>query len=243
MVTLNRPDARNALDLSMCQELYTVFSELDTDPTVRVVLLKAAGSAFCAGADLKERAGKDQAWIWQRRLASYSAYETIERCRKPIVALVAGPVVGSGGEIAMSCDFIVAANDTSFRFPEPHHGTIGATQRLQRVIGKRRAKELLFTNRTMLVEEAERYGLVSRVVARDQLDSTGDEFAAAIATAPPATITLTKQTVDLGAETDLPQGIRIEIAAVERSLSEGGGRPDIESLNATAKQHTTEDRR
>src|SRR4051794_35898530 len=101
-VTLNRAAARNALNLQMCLELRSVFQSLDGDESIRVVLLDAGGPVFCAGADLKERQGKDEAWVRQRRQASFAAYETIERCAKPVVALVQGPVVGSGGEIAMS---------------------------------------------------------------------------------------------------------------------------------------------
>ena len=106
-VTLDRAAARNALNLPMCGELREAFATLDRDPAVRVVLLTANGPVFCAGADLKERQGKDEAWVRQRREASFAAYDTIEKCRKPVVAVVQGPVVGSGGEIAMSCDFIV----------------------------------------------------------------------------------------------------------------------------------------
>ncbi|WP_233507906.1 enoyl-CoA hydratase/isomerase family protein [Spongiactinospora gelatinilytica] len=221
-VVLNRPAARNALNLAMCHRLREVFEDLDSDGDVRVVLLSANGPAFCAGADLKERHGHDAAWVRRRRLASFAAYETIERCAKPVVALVRGPVVGSGGEIAMSCDFIIAGDDTTFRFPEPHRGTVGATQRLQRVIGRGRAKELLFTARVMDVREAAAVGLVARVVPADDLLAEGARTAETIASAPPLSIGLTKQAVDLGSETDLGNGIRIEMAAIERCLADGG---------------------
>src|SRR5947208_5412382 len=150
-VTLNRPEARNALNLPMCQALKQAFEQLEIDSSLRSVLLDGAGPAFCAGADLKERQGRDESWVIARRQAAFAAYEAIERLSRPVIALVHGPVVGSGGEIAMSCDFIVAADDATFRFPEPQWGTIGATQRLQRIVGLPRAKELLFTGRTMSV--------------------------------------------------------------------------------------------
>lgn len=226
-VVLNRPAARNALNLPMCLALRETFEELDADPDVRVVLLSANGPAFCAGADLKERTGRDETWIRRRRLASFAAYKAIERCSKPVVAIVHGPVVGSGGEIAMSCDFVVAADTTTFRFPEPHWGTVGATQRLQRVIGKRRAKELLFTNRVMDVTEALGLGLVARTVPACELETAATEIAAGIAKAPPLALVLTKQAVDLGEETDLDRGIRIEMAAIERCLADGGWRSGI----------------
>ena len=232
-VTLNRPGARNALDLPMCQALIDVFGALDADPDVRVALLDAAGPAYCAGADLKERQGKDEAWVRARRLAAFAAYDAIERCSKPVVAVAQGAVVGSGGEIAMACDFIVASFMASFRFPEPQWGTVGATQRLQRVIGKRRAKELLFTGRLMPVEEAHGLGLVARVAAPEELDAVAEEVAAAIAKAPPLAMTLTKQAVDLGEEVALATGIRIEFAHIERMLADGGWRAGIDSFART----------
>lgn len=227
-VELARPGARNAVDLPMCRELRSVFEELDADDDVRVVLLSAQGPAFCAGADLKERSGRDAAWVRRRRLASFAAYEAIEQCRHPVIALLHGAVVGSGGEITLAADFAVAAESTTFRFPEPHWGTVGATQRLQRAIGKRRAKELLFTGRAMAAAEALDLGVVSRVVPDDLLAQTGADVAATIAKAPPLAIALTKRAVDLGGETDLDRGIRIEMAAIEQCLSDGGWRDGVD---------------
>ncbi|QXJ21504.1 enoyl-CoA hydratase/isomerase family protein [Actinomadura graeca] len=232
---LNRPAARNALNLAMCHRLRETFAALDADPAVRAVLLRANGPAFCAGADLRERKGRDEDWVRARRIASFAAYDAIERCSKPVVALAHGPVVGSGGEIAMSCDFVVAADDVSFRFPEPHWGTVGATQRLQRVIGKRRAKELLFTSRTMEAEEALSVGLVQRLVPAADLAAAGEKLAAAIAGAPGLAMSLTKQAIDLGSETDLANGIRIEMAAIERCLADGAWREGVGAFNAGAR--------
>jgi enoyl-CoA hydratase/carnithine racemase len=229
-VTLNRPAARNALDLPMCHALRAAFEALDGDAGVRVVLLDAAGPVFCAGADLKERQGKDEAWVRGRRLAAFAAYEAIERCGKPVVAVAQGPVVGSGGEIAMACDFIVASTAVTFRFPEPQWGTVGATQRLQRVIGKRRAKELLFTGRVMPVEEAYCLGLVARIVDGDRIGPAAEEIAAGIAEAPPLAMMLTKQAVDLGEEVALTTGIRIEFSHIERCLAGGEWRRGVETF-------------
>jgi len=233
-VTLNRPEARNALNLPMCLALKEMFRAVDADPGIRVVLLGAAGPVFCAGADLKERQGKDEAWVRSRRIESFAAYDAIERCSKPVVAVLQGPVVGSGGEISMSCDFIIAGRDVTFRFPEPHWGTVGATQRLQRVIGKRRAKELLFTGRIMPVDEAYTLGLVARVV--DDVAATAEEIATAIANAPPLAMTLTKQAVDLGEEVSLATGIRIEMAQVERVLADGEWRASVAHFSRDAKR-------
>ncbi|EJL30472.1 enoyl-CoA hydratase/isomerase family protein [Novosphingobium sp. AP12] len=224
-LTLNRPEARNALNLTMCNALREAFVDYDADPEVRVVLVDAAGPVFCAGADLKERQGKDERWVRSRRLASFAAYEAIERCSKPVVAVVNGPVVGSGGEIAMACDFILASPAASFRFPEPQWGTVGATQRLQRVIGKRRAKELLFTGRKMPVEEAYALGLVARL--SDDVAEEAESVAADIAKAPALAMALTKQAIDLSEEVALTTGIRIEMAQIERNLADDGWKSGI----------------
>ena len=230
-VRLSRPEARNALNLAMCLALTAAFEELDANDGVRVVLVLADGPVFCAGADMKERVGQDEAWVRARRLASFRAYETIERCRKPVIGLLDGPAVGSGGEIALCCDFAVGTQGASFRFPEPQWGTVGATQRLQRAIGKRRAKELLFTGRAMPAAEALACGLLARIVP--DLSAASDEIAAAIAKPPPLAMGLTKQAIDLGEEVALTTGIRIELAAIERNLAEGGWR---EGLAAFARK-------
>jgi enoyl-CoA hydratase/carnithine racemase len=229
-VTLKRPDARNALNLEMCHDLHATVEQHEADTEVRVVVLDGAGLAFCAGADLKERQGRAEDWVLARRQAAFAAYEAIERFRSPVIALVQGAVVGSGGEIAMSCDFIIAADDASFRFPEPQWGTVGATQRLQRVIGRQRAKEMLFTGRSMPADEALRVGLVARVVPRAELEGKGLEVAATIARASALALALTKQAIDLGAQTTLQAGIQIELAAIERCLGASDWRQGIDAF-------------
>lgn len=231
-VTLNRPTARNAVDLATCVALRETFEDLDADSNIRAVLIAAEGPVFCAGADLKERKGKDADWVRRRRLMGFAAYGAIEKCSKPVVALVHGAVVGSGCEIALSADFIVAADDAAFRFPEPQWGTVGATQRLQRAIGKRRAKELLFTGRAMPAAEALTLGLVARVVERAALLAEGEEIAAGIAAAPALAMRLTKQAIDLGGTTDLESGIRIELAAIDHNFLGGEWAAGVEKFTA-----------
>lgn len=237
---LARPAARNAVDLPLCLQLRAAFDEIDADESVRVVLLSGQGPVFCAGADLKERTGKDASWVRRRRAASFAAYAAIAACRRPVIALVHGAVVGSGGEITLATDFAIAAEGTTFRFPEPHWGTIGATQRLPRAIGPRRAKELLFTNRPVGAEEARDLGLVVRVVPPAELTEAGDETARNIAKAPPGAIALTKRAVDLGTETDLDRGIRIEMAAIEQNLQTGDWRDGIDRFSTAAKPEEAE---
>jgi len=239
-VQLARPDARNAVDLPLCLQLREAFDEIDADEAVRVVLLSGQGPVFCAGADLKERTGKDASWVRRRRAASFAAYAAIAACRRPVVALVHGAVVGSGGEIALAADFAIAAEGTTFRFPEPHWGTIGATQRLPRAIGPRRAKELLFTNRPVGAEEARDLGLVVRVVPQAELTDVGEATAQDIAKAPPGAIALTKRAVDLGTETDLDRGIRIEMAAIEQNLGTSDWREGVDRFRAAATPEEAE---
>lgn len=219
-VTLNRPEARNAVNLELCHALQAAFDGFQGDTETAVVILDAAGPVFCAGADMRERKGRHEAWVVARRQASFRAYAAIEACPIPVVCAVQGPVVGSGGEISMACDFIVASTAATFLFPEPQWGTVGATQRLQRRIGVTRAKELLFTGRKMSAEEAHALGLVARLVAAEDLAAEVDAVAAKIAEAPQTAIRLTKQAVDQGSRTDLASGIEVEMAAIRQLLAQ-----------------------
>jgi enoyl-CoA hydratase len=216
-IALNRPEARNALNLEMCQALLSAVTRMSTD--VRVVFIRGNGPVFCAGADLNERKGKDVDWIRARRAAAFAAYEAIEALPMPCVALVHGAVIGSGVEIAAACDFIVAAPDASFRTPEAQRGTVGATQRLPRVLGKRLAKDLMFTGRALSAEEARVAGFASRIAV--DLDAARDEIAQAIVTASPQAVRLAKRSIDRGIELD-PKGAReAEVEAIEEQLASG----------------------
>lgn len=226
-VILTRAAARNAVNLQMCEELVQAFDGIAADSGIRVVVLSSDGPVFCAGADMKERTGRDEAWVMARRRASFRAYDKIAACAVPVICAVQGPLVGSGGEIAISCDFIIAADHATFSFPEASWGTVGATQRLQRVIGVTRAKELLYTGRKMPAIEALALGLVARLVPASELTATVDETAERIAAAPPLAMRLTKQCIDQGSRTDLACGIAIELAAIERNLLESDWRAEI----------------
>jgi len=203
----------------MCEALLNAARNMDA--AVKLVLVKANGPVFCAGADLKERQGMGEAQVRERRMMAFAAYAALEALPMPAIAVVEGPVIGSGCEIAGACDFIVATPAASFRVPEAVRGTVGATQRLPRILGKRLAKDLLFTGRTLSAEEAERHGLVSRLVAADRLESVLAEIAQAIVEAPAQALRLAKRCVDRGVELD-PQGaLETEIAAIEEQLASG----------------------
>lgn len=218
-IALDRPQARNAVNLEMCDALLALAQQISSRNDIRVVFLRANGPAFSAGADLKERAGKDAAWVRHRRLRAFAAYEALEALAMPCIALVHGAAVGAGVEIAAACDFIVATPDATFRTPEAQRGTVGATQRLPRVLGKRLAKDLMFTGRALTAEEALRAGLVARIVP--DLEKARMEIAASIAKAPPLAMQLAKRSIDRGVELD-PAGARqAEIEAIEEQLASG----------------------
>jgi enoyl-CoA hydratase/carnithine racemase len=220
-ITLNRPESRNALNLAMCAQLLAAAQAAAADASVKLVLLRANGPAFCAGADLKERQGMDQAQVRERRMQAFAAYAAIEALPMPTIAVMQGPAVGSGCEIAGACDFIVATPAASFRVPEAVRGTVGATQRLPRILGKRLAKDLLFTGRTLTAAEAERHGLLARLVAPENLEEVLAEIARTVVEAPAQSLRLAKRCVDRGVERD-PQGaLQTEIAAIEEQLASG----------------------
>ena len=216
-IALDRPQARNAVNLEMCEALIHATAQVGND--IRVVFVRGNGPAFCGGADLKERAGKSEAWVRERRLKAFMAYEALEALPMPCIALVHGAAVGSGVEIAAACDFIVATPDATFRTPEAQRGTVGATQRLPRVLGKRLAKDLMFTGRALGAEEALRAGLVSRL--SDNLDLAAAEIAKQITQAPPLALALAKRCIDRGVELDPAGARRTEIEAIDEQLSSG----------------------
>lgn len=220
-ICLNRPQARNALNLAMCEGLVSAARCAADDPAVKLVFVRGSGPVFCAGADTKERQGMDAAQVRARRGKGFDAYAALEALPMPAVALVEGPAVGSGCEIAASCDFIVATPAASFRTPEAIRGTVGATQRLARVLGKRLAKDMMYTGRTLGAQEALAHGLVSRLVGAEDLAATLAEIVKAITGAPQQSLRLAKRTMDRGVERD-PQGaLAAEIEAIEEQLASG----------------------
>jgi enoyl-CoA hydratase len=217
-IALDRPEVRNALNLEMCDALLAVTRKI-IEEDARVVFVRGNGPVFCGGADLKERQGKSEQWIRERRLKAFAAYEALEALPMPCIALVQGAAIGSGVEIAAACDFIVATPDVTFRTPEAQRGTVGATQRLPRILGKRLAKDMMFTGRALTAEEARTAGFVARIVS--DLDAAKAEIAAAILKAPPLAMRLGKRAIDLGIERD-PKGAReAEIQAIEEQLASG----------------------
>jgi enoyl-CoA hydratase len=220
-ITLDRPEARNAVNLALCDGLIDAARRASADESVRVVLVRANGPAFCAGADLKERQGMDEAQVRERRTRAFAAYAALEALPMPSVAVVHGPAVGSGCEIAAACDFIVATPQASFRTPEALRGTVGATQRLPRVLGKRLAKDMMFTGRALTAQEAVLAGLVSRVVEGVKLQQALDGITSEIVKAPPGALRLAKRAIDRGVELDPRGALAAELEAIEEQLASG----------------------
>jgi enoyl-CoA hydratase len=219
-ITLDRPEARNALNERMCEELLAAAKAIAEDE-MKVVFVRGAGPAFCAGADIKERAGKTREWVRERRLKAFAAYRAMESLPMPLIGVVHGAVLGAGIEIASICDFIVATPDAVFGTPEALRGTVGATQRLPRLIGKRLAKDLMFTGRRLTADEALVAGFVSRIIASQSLDDAIVEISRIVAAAPVAAMRLAKRCIDRGVERDPEGALEVELAAIDEQLASG----------------------
>jgi enoyl-CoA hydratase len=211
IVRLNRPQALNALNAMLRNELLGAVEAFDADADVGCILMTGSEKAFAAGADIKEMA--DQSYIDIFR-ADYTAdYERLARVRKPIIAAVAGFALGGGCELAMMCDLIIAADNAKFGQPEIKLGVIpgiGGTQRLTRAVGKAKAMDLILTGRMMDAAEAERCGLVARVVPAARLMEEAIKVAETIAAMSQPSLIAAKEAVNRSFEMSLAEGVRFE---------------------------------
>jgi len=212
LITLNRPKALNALSSALIAELGTALDAFEADDNVGAIVLTGSEKAFAAGADIKEM--KDQSYVdaYLRDFIT-NGWERITTCRKPIIAAVAGYALGGGCEVAMMCDFILAAETAKFGQPEITIGTIpgsGGTQRLTRFVGKSKAMEMCLTGRMMDAAEAERAGLVSRIVPAADLVDEAVKTAQRIADMSRPVAMMVKEAVNRAYETTLAEGIRFE---------------------------------
>jgi len=212
VVTLNRPEALNALNTTLTGELGDFLENVADDDSVRCVVLTGSAKAFAAGADIKEMA--DQAYADMYRGNFFArAHDRVASFRKPIIAAVSGYALGGGCELAMLCDFIIASETAKFGQPEINLGVapgIGGSQRLTRAVGKAKAMDMCLTGRMMEAAEAERSGLVSRVVAADALLDEARAAAAKIAGQSILAVMANKELVNAAFETTLAQGVVFE---------------------------------
>jgi enoyl-CoA hydratase len=212
IVTLNRPQALNALNAALIGELAAAIDEFEADDAIGAIVLTGTDKAFAAGADVKEMAGKSYPATYLEDFIT-RGWERVAQCRKPVVAAVAGFALGGGCEIAMMCDIVIAANNARFGQPEITLGTIpgaGGTQRLARFIGKAKAMDLCLTGRMMDAAEAERAGLVSRVVPAADLLTEAVKVAERISEMSRPIAMMVKEAVNRAYETSLAEGVRFE---------------------------------
>ena len=212
IVRLNRPKALNALCDALVAELGLALDDFEADDNIGCVVITGSEKAFAAGADIKEMASKSYMDAYLGNFIT-DGWERVTVCRKPVIAAVAGYALGGGCELAMMCDFIIAADTAKFGQPEITIGTIpgaGGTQRLTRFVGKSKAMEMVLTGRMMGAEEAERAGLVSRIVPADDLMDDAIKTADAICDLSRPIVMLAKEAVNRAYETTLAEGVRFE---------------------------------
>lgn len=222
LITFNRPKVLNALNADTLSELYEVVTTLNDDKGVRVIIITGNGKAFVAGADIAEmqKYTPDEA----RRFSQlgHKTMDAIQNAGKPVIAAVNGYALGGGLELALACDIIIASDKALLGLPEVNLGLIqgfGGTQRLSRLIGKSRAKELIFTGDAVTAQRAYEIGLVNRVVPLEELLTEVEGMAQKIGKKGPGAIRLAKGVIDRGYNENLPEGCALEIDAFVESFT------------------------
>jgi enoyl-CoA hydratase/carnithine racemase len=214
-LTLNRPDALNAINDEMRQALPAILAEMDTRDDVQVIVMSGAGTrAFCAGADIKEFGREESSVAWRQARAHKHWIAAFDRVRKPTIAAIHGHCLGGGLEIALACDLRIAADDASFGFPETGHGIIpgaGGTQRLTRVLGMGVALDMVLTGEPLDAARALSIGLISRLVPAADLAQSVRMLAARIATRPSLAVQFAKEAIKAGTDLPLEAGMRYEV--------------------------------
>ena len=212
LIRLNRPQALNALSAALIEDLNAGLEGFESDPAIGAIVLTGSDKAFAAGADIKEMAEKTYIEAYSEDFIT-RGWERVAQCRKPVVAAVAGFALGGGCEVAMMCDIVIAAETARFGQPEVNLGTMpgaGGTQRLPRFIGKAKAMDLCLTGRMMDAAEAERAGLVSRIVAPDQLMPEAIAVAERIGQMSRPVAMMVKEAINRAFESPLAEGVIFE---------------------------------
>lgn len=211
IVTLDRPEALNALNAQLVDELVTAVAAFDANEEIGCIVIAGSEKAFAAGADIKEMAPKSYMDVYMEDLFSHAG--KIAECRTPTIAAVSGYALGGGCELAMMCDFILAGDNARFGQPEINLGVIpgiGGTQRLTHLVGKSKAMEMCLTGRMMDADEAERAGLVSRVVPKETLLEEALKAASTIAEKSLPVAMMAKEAINRAYEVTLSEGVRFE---------------------------------
>ncbi|WP_072314941.1 enoyl-CoA hydratase-related protein [Agrococcus sp. Marseille-P2731] len=210
-ITLDRPDALNALNTQLMQELVAAATELDRDDSVGAIVVTGSEKAFAAGADIKEMSSRSTAQM--REANHFGPWLDFARVETPVIAVVSGYALGGGFELALMCDVILAADSATFGFPEIGLGVIpgiGGTQRIVRAIGYPKAAELVLTGRRIDAAEADALGIVSRVVPAAELRAEAERLAESIATKSLPALKAAKAALDAALETGLEEGLALE---------------------------------
>jgi enoyl-CoA hydratase len=240
LITLNRPQARNALSIALMRELQAALVDFDTDPGIGAIVLTGGPVLFSTGADIREMLGKSYIDLYEQDFPDTAGWlwQQIARCRKPLVAAVAGMALGGGCELALACDLVIAADDARFGQPEVKLGTMpgaGGTQRLARSVGKAKAMDLCLTGRTVSSAEAERMGMISRVVAPDSLLAEALTAAQAIAALSLPAVMAIKESINLAFESGLSAGLQFERRAFQATFATNGPAEGIDAFLAKRK--------
>jgi len=214
IITLNRPQRKNAINLELMKELLNALSEIKEDEEIRTAIITGAGDAFAAGADITMfDALTSPVKAWELSQGRNPIHE-IERINKPFIAAINGLALGGGCELALACDLRIASEKAIFGQPEINLGLLpgaGGTQRLPRLVGLTKAKELLFTGDTISAEEAYRIGLVNRVVKEENLMEEAKKLAKKLASKPPIALRVIKSVINRGINTDIESGLKYEV--------------------------------
>ena len=222
IVTLNRPKVLNALNTETLNELYEIFTQLDSDTGVRVIIITGSGKAFIAGADISEMNTYSPEEARAFSQLGHKTMDAIQNTGKPVIAAINGFTLGGGLELALSCDILIASEKAVLGLPEVNLGLIqgfGGTQRLPRLIGKARAKELIFTGEALKAQKACEIGLVNRVVPPEELLPEAVKMAQLISTKGPVALALAKRAIESGYDVPLSDGCKKEIDAFVESFS------------------------
>ncbi len=212
-IYLNRPDKLNAINETMIEELRHVVEEMERDSDVKVIIISGVGKAFCAGADISyfKTLTPETAWFFAKK--GRELMDAIENVRKPVIAMINGYALGGGLEIAMACDIRIASEEAQMGLPEITLGIypgFGGTQRLPRLVGKGKALEMMFTGDRIPAKEAERIGLVERVIPKEKLEEETRNLASKIASQSSVSLSEIKTVVNKGLESPLDSGLNME---------------------------------
>jgi len=217
MITLNRPEALNALNDELIDELHQAVNIVSADEQTKVLIITGNDKAFCAGGDIKTMINMDPLQMKEYLIPIHAVFNKIAELPKPTIAAISGFAFGGGVELSLTCDFRIAAGNAKFGFPEINLGIFpaaGGSQRLPRLVGATKAKELMFTGDTIDASTAFSIGLVNQVVSQEEFMNSVERLAKKLSNKPPVAIKMLKQAIHAGLNTDMNTGLTIEVEKI-----------------------------